>query len=206
MFGLAVPFSDLNAAGPKPLYDYEYVNPDAERTYVEIDTSHTYGDYSYGGQYYTDDGVVVEYSPGSVQGMPFAGDYELSDYGSDAAYASAYGDAYSPDGADVYGAGAPFDYRGGAGAPLDAEGGDASYEYFEYDGESYSYLEAPFAAERLEFISKQNSWFAGLQQVRLGMLPATALQCPWHLLLAQPRGLLLECLQPESAATTAKLA
>ena len=31
VFGHAVPFSDFNAAASNPLYDYEYVNPDAER-------------------------------------------------------------------------------------------------------------------------------------------------------------------------------
>ena len=161
VFGGAIPFSDFEAApAPKPLYDYEYVNPDAERIYVETDSSHTYGDYSYG---YVADGVVA-YSPGSVQGMPFAGDYDLSYYGSDAAYPSAYRDAYSPYGAYVYGAGMPPEYGGGAGAPLDAYGGDASYEYPEY--EPYSSFESPFAAERLEIISVPNIWFAGLQQVR----------------------------------------
>ena len=124
---------------------------------METDSSHSYGDYSYSGAY-TADGV------GSVQGMPSAGDYDLSDYGSDAAYPSAYGDAYSTYGAYVYGAGMPLEYGGGAGAPLDADGGDASYDYPEYG--SYSYLESPFAAERLEIISVPNIWFAGLQQVR----------------------------------------
>ena len=164
VFGAAVPFDDFSAAPPKPLYDYEYVNPDAERVYVETGSSYTYGDYSYGRDYYTGNGYIA-YSPASVQGMLYAGDSEFSDDGSNAAYPLAYRDAYSPYSAYVYEAEVPVDYGGGAAAPLNADGGDALYENVEYGANQFSYLASPFAAERLEIISEPNSWLAGLQQV-----------------------------------------
>ena len=171
VFGAAIPFSAVIAAPvPKPLYDYEYVNPDAERVYVETDSSYTYGDYSYEEDYYTAGAyrrspthTNVEYLPGSMQ---YAGDYEFDYYGSTAAYPLAYGDAYSPDGASVYAAvgGVPFDY--GGGAPLVADGGNDLWEYVDYDAELYSYPKSRLAAARLQIISEPNIWFAGLQQVR----------------------------------------